>query len=81
MGVGWDLALKGLGVHLETGAAADPKTAETWPASENGKAFIRGSSDDDWRRAAVAAGDDEAAATAAAQNTAAFYVGQPPAGG
>jgi uncharacterized protein YndB with AHSA1/START domain len=79
-GVGWDLALMGLGRHLETAAANDPQAAAAWTASAEGKAFIRGSSDD-WRRASVAAGTDAGAAAAAAQRTAAFYTGEGAAGG
>jgi uncharacterized protein YndB with AHSA1/START domain len=78
-GVGWDLALIGLGAHLETGAANDPKEFEAWSMSQDGKTFIRGSSDD-WCRASVAGGTNEAAAKAAAQETAAFYTGETPGG-
>jgi uncharacterized protein YndB with AHSA1/START domain len=74
-GVGWDLGLIGLGAHLETGAAVDPKEAEAWSMSPEGKVFIRASSDD-WGRASIAAGTDEAAATAAAQRTTDFYTGE-----
>jgi hypothetical protein len=78
-GVGWDLALMGLGAHLETGGAVDPKEAEAWSMSPDGRIFIRGSSDD-WRRASIVAGSDEAAATAAAQRTTEFYTGETSAG-
>ena len=44
VGVGWDLALLGLSQHLTTGAAVDPQTAMTFPASEEGRRFIEASS-------------------------------------
>ena len=78
VGVGWDLALHGLAGHLGSAAAVDPSEAEAWVASDEGKAFLRASSEG-WRRAAIASGDDPAAATAAAARTFAFYGGEPPA--
>jgi uncharacterized protein YndB with AHSA1/START domain len=74
VGVGWDLTLLGLGRHLETGAAVDPHVAVAWPASDEGKAFMRGSSEG-WRRASVAGGTDAEAAAAAAQRTTIAYAG------
>ena len=75
VGVGWDLAFLGLGRHLETGAAVDPKQAAEWPTTEIGKGFVIGSSDE-WARASIAAGEPEAAAREAAKRTTAFYTGQ-----
>jgi hypothetical protein len=72
--VGWDLGLVGLAQHLASGAAVDHKVAEAWAASENGKAFMRGSADG-WRAADVAGGAEPGAAAAAAAKTAAFYTG------
>jgi len=78
VGVGWELGLMGLGLHLEGGGAAVDKAAvEAWTASEGGKAFIIGSSDG-WERADVGAGEDAAVAKARAARTAAFYTGAPP---
>lgn len=74
VGVGWDLGLMGLGKHLETGASVPQEQAEGWIASDEGKAFVQGSSEG-WRLASIAAGTDEAAATAAAVRTTAFYTG------
>ena len=73
-GVGWDMALAGLAIHLETRVAVDPHEAMQWLGSENGKEFVRQSSDD-WCRAAIAAGTDEAVAKAAAARTTAAYTG------
>jgi uncharacterized protein YndB with AHSA1/START domain len=75
VGVGWDLAMLGLGRHLETGATIDPKQGAEWPTTEDGKEFVRGSSDG-WCRASTAAGTPEAAAREAAERTTAFYTGQ-----
>lgn len=75
VGVGWDLAIMGLGLHLSTGAAVDPREAAAWTASEEGKDFVRRSSDE-WRRASVSAGTDEEAARNAASRTTAFYHGE-----
>jgi hypothetical protein len=75
VGVGWDLAIMGLGRHIETGATVDPNEAAAWSASDEGKDFVRRSSAD-WCRASIAAGTDEAAAKAAADRTTAFYSGE-----
>lgn len=77
VGVGWDSALAGLGNHIATGAAVDPREAMAWLASADGKAFVRRSSED-WCRASIAAGTDPAAAAAAAGRTTAAYTGEPP---
>jgi len=75
VGVGWDLAMIGLGRHLETGATVDPKQAAEWPTTEDGKDFVSRSSDE-WGRASIAAGTPEAEAREAAGRTTAFYTGQ-----
>jgi len=75
VGVGWDLAIMGLGQHLETGAALDREAAMAWPTSPEGRGFVRGSSEG-WCRASIAAGTDAAAAQAAAARTTAFYTGE-----
>ncbi len=74
VGVGWDLTMLGLGKHLSTGTAVDPKEGAAWPTSEEGKDFVRQSSDE-WGRASIAAGTDEASARSAASRTTAFYTG------
>ena len=78
-GVGWDLALMGLGLHIATGAANDHRAAEAWTMSEEGRRFIDASSAD-WCRASIAAGLDEAGARAAADRTSGFYKGEAPSG-
>lgn len=80
VGVGWDLALEGLKQHLTSGAAVDRAAAMAWLASEEGKSFMRISSEA-WGKASIAAGTEEAAARAAAARTTAFYTGEPMEGG
>ena len=74
VGVGWELALMGLAIHLAQPAAPKPDEA-AFAASPDGKAFITGSSEG-WEHAAVAAGTDRDAARKAAQRTTAFYTGE-----
>jgi uncharacterized protein YndB with AHSA1/START domain len=76
VGVGWDGAMRGLGLHLSTGAAVDPAKAMAWSMSDEGKAFSRACAEA-WGQAAIASGDDPAKARASAERTAAFYTGAP----
>ncbi len=73
-GVGWEMGLLGLALHLARPAAPKPDDA-AFAASRDGRAFIAGSSEG-WERAGVAAGADPVAARAAARRTTAFYTGQ-----
>jgi uncharacterized protein YndB with AHSA1/START domain len=75
VGVGWDLLLVGMTLHVTTKAAVDPKEFEAWSMSASGKAFIRGSSGA-WGRADIAGGADAKEATDVAKKTAAFYTGE-----
>jgi uncharacterized protein YndB with AHSA1/START domain len=74
VGVGWDLALMGLGLHLATGEANDPAEAAAWMGSPEGIEFVTRSSRG-WAEASVAAGTDAAEAHAAGDRTTAFYTG------
>jgi uncharacterized protein YndB with AHSA1/START domain len=74
VGVGWDLSLMGLELYLATGAPNDPKAAEAWLATDDGRDFI-GRSSDDWGRASMASGTPPTSATSAAERTTAFYTG------
>jgi len=78
VGVGWDLAVMGLGRHLATGASVDHTAAEAWAGSPNGTAFVS-QSGEFWRAAHVASGIDPAAAQARSDRTIAFYRGELPA--
>jgi uncharacterized protein YndB with AHSA1/START domain len=74
VGVGWDLGLLGLGMHLESGLPVDREAVAAWLASAEAREFMTLSSEA-WRDAAVAAGDDEAEARDAADRTIAAYTG------
>jgi uncharacterized protein YndB with AHSA1/START domain len=76
VGIGWELGLLGLARHLETGEPVDAPAFMAWSAGDQGKAFIRQSSDG-WRQADIAGGADPEASTAAANRTAGFYTGEP----
>ena len=75
VGIGWDMSLLGLALHLETGASNDPEAFMAWSASEDGQAFMR-RSNDAWYGADVADGADPAGARVRADRTYAFYTGQ-----
>jgi uncharacterized protein YndB with AHSA1/START domain len=74
-GVGWDLGLLGLGLHLATGEPNDAKTFEAWTLSEEGREFV-GRASAAWAHASIDAGTEPAAARAAADRTTAFYTGE-----
>jgi uncharacterized protein YndB with AHSA1/START domain len=76
VGVGWDLALVGLLLHTGGAHTVDPAAVEAWTMSDDGRAFIRQSSER-WRDASIAAGTDSDAARAAADRTTAAYTGTP----
>lgn len=75
-GVGWDLALLGLAMHVVTGQdrPEDPEAFVRLPVARD---FIRASSQR-WGEASVRAGTPEDAAIGAAARTTAFYLGEPP---
>ena len=70
-GVGWELGLLGLAIHIAQPDKPMPDDA-AFAASPEGKAFIAGSSEE-WSQAAMAAGKGPGAARAAARRTTAFY--------
>jgi uncharacterized protein YndB with AHSA1/START domain len=72
-GVGWDLGLLGLAVHLAGGAIADPAAFESSPEARE---YSRRSAAA-WGEAHLAAGGDPARVAAAVQATTAFYVPDP----
>lgn len=77
VGIGWDLGLVGLAIHLSSGRAVDPRESEAWMASDDGRQFISLSSER-WYEASVAAGTDDADARAAADRTTAAYTAPAP---
>ncbi|SDY96322.1 Uncharacterized conserved protein YndB, AHSA1/START domain [Micromonospora pattaloongensis] len=74
VGVGWDLGVIGLTLHLASGQPVDPAEVAAWTTSDEGRRFISLTSDR-WREASAAAGTDPEQARAAAQRTTAFYTG------
>ncbi len=76
VGVGWDLAVMALALHVSSGAAVDPAQAAAWLATDEGRELMTRSSEC-WRDASIAAGADEAEATAAGDRTTAAYAGEP----
>lgn len=74
VGVGWDLTLLGLGLHVATKSATVAAEGQAWGVTDEGKAFARGSSDA-WSAAAIASGDDAQVAAERAARTTAFYTG------
>lgn len=76
VGIGWDLGLVGLAIHLKTGEAIEAGFEEKWSASEDGKRFVADSAAQ-WQRAVIASGADPEWARAATERCAAFYLGEP----
>ncbi len=72
VGVGWDLGLIGLELHLEHGGQVDRSMAVTFPASPEGAEFIRLSAAG-WADAAIKDGEEASKARAAAARTVAFF--------
>jgi uncharacterized protein YndB with AHSA1/START domain len=75
VGVGWDLALLGLGVHL-SGGVRDGAEVQRWLQSPDGRGFASASSEA-WGAAYIAGGAEAAEAASAVRNTTAFYTGAP----
>ncbi|WP_148575529.1 SRPBCC family protein [Nocardioides caldifontis] len=76
VGVGWDLALMGLGVHLDTGAPIDPEAGAGYAVTPEGTELVRHAAHG-WAEAAIADGDDATAAREAANRAVAFYTTVP----
>lgn len=73
VGVGWEMAFLGLALHVADPSWPKPDVEE-FAFSDEGRAFIRGSSEA-WAQAAIAAGTEPEVANAAAGRTTAFYTG------
>jgi uncharacterized protein YndB with AHSA1/START domain len=72
VGVGWDLTLMGLFLHLASRHAVDASEVAAWSSSDDGKRFMTLSSES-WCEAHIASGEPAAdARTAAARTTAAY---------
>ncbi|MDB4940850.1 MAG: ATPase [Labilithrix sp.] len=72
MGVGWDLMLFGLEGHVAGGGTPTPEEGMAWMGSEEGRTFVRTSSQA-WGVADAAAGTAAGDASALAGKTAAAY--------
>jgi uncharacterized protein YndB with AHSA1/START domain len=76
VGVGWELGLAGLALHLSVpSVAVDPAEGAAWPTTPAGKDFVRVSSTG-WGEADIAAGADADEARAGAEMTRQFYTGE-----
>ena len=74
VGIGWDLGLLGLELHLASGEPVDRGEVDAWMASEDGVRFVTLASEG-WREASVAAGTPAEDARGAADRSTAFYTG------
>ena len=74
VGVGWEMGLLGLGIHLTQPNEPKPDEA-AFAVSPDGRTFIAGSSRG-WGQASIVAGTDADAARAAEMRTTAFYTGE-----
>jgi uncharacterized protein YndB with AHSA1/START domain len=80
VGIGWDLGLMGLFLHLASGGkAVNPAEVAAWSASADGKQFVTDSGEG-WRAADVAGGEAPALAKERSDRTISFYRGEPSAG-
>lgn len=77
VGVGWDMALAGLAIHLLSDATINPDEAAAWTASAEGIQFMSLSSQN-WRDANIQAGTSSVEAQSAADRTIAAYTGTAP---
>lgn len=77
VGIGWDMGLLGLAIHLSSASARDPQEVAAWVASAEGRQFMSASSER-WGEASIAAGTDEEEARAATGRTTAAYTGTGP---
>lgn len=75
-GVGWDMGLLGLALHLETGEAVNRAEVEASFTTPEGLDFARKSAAV-WGEASIAGGEDPAWAKEAAERTATFYTTVP----
>jgi uncharacterized protein YndB with AHSA1/START domain len=73
VGIGWDLGLVGLAIHLTTGKALDPEFGQRWTSTDDGRRFIA-LSGKAWYEADVSGGADPHWARAAADRCSAAYL-------
>jgi hypothetical protein len=78
VGVGWEGGVLGLALHLQ-GRESAIEDREAWPFTDEGRQFMRLSSEA-WGAANRAAGADEETVAQNVANTFAFYTTAPPEG-
>ena len=78
VGIGWDLAMVGLTLHLASAEAIDSKAVEAWTTSPDGLRFMTASGAA-WGEADEARGEDPEVARAAAERTIVAYTTLPDA--
>ncbi len=78
VGVGWDMALLGLSLHLSGNEMSGPEAAMAWMVSEEGRQFMT-TSGEQWHDAHLATGEDPEKVRACADRTIAAYTAPPPA--
>jgi uncharacterized protein YndB with AHSA1/START domain len=76
VGVGWDLALMGLGLHINSGEQVDAGEGAAFPTTPDGTEFVRAAAAG-WADAAVGDGDEHGPAHEAAARTVVFYTTPP----
>lgn len=74
VGVGWDLALLGMAIHLDTGAAVDPEGFQTWSTSQAGIEFV-GDCALGWQEADIDGGEGPGQARRRGAQVEAFFTG------
>ena len=75
-GVGWELALMALGLHVANdGATIDQEENQAWTTSDSGKAFARACADA-WGAAHIKSGEAADIALGMAKRTGDFYTGE-----
>jgi uncharacterized protein YndB with AHSA1/START domain len=72
VGVGWDLTVLGLGLHLESGAGMSTEDKQAWAVSEEARQFMTASSGA-WGDAYLASGASPEVVAAAVAATTEFY--------
>src|SRR3954467_13331496 len=79
VGIGWDLGLMGLRLHLQSGGQpVDRHAVEAWQTSDAGREFVTRSSDA-WAEASIAGGTGAEAARAAQERVTEAYTVPPAA--
>lgn len=78
VGIGWDMALLGLSLHLSGNEMSGPEAAMAWMVSEEGRQFMT-TSGEQWHDAHLATGEDPVTVRACADRTIAAYTAPPPA--